>query len=159
MVLVIPAFIGYGWAAQYHVNISIPIILLFIIGYTSIHCYSVDLAYLVDSNPGRSSGAVAVNSAFRGFLAFIAAEVSDPILSAVGNGPFQTGWAVLIAFTVVFLWTTAEKGKGWRGEEWKWPRVWKGEQWKRGRVGGSQWVREKKERESGESKRPREGEE
>lgn len=143
MVLVIPAYVGYGWATQYHTNIAAPIVILVILGYAQIHCYSVDLSYLVDSNPGRSSGAVAVNSAFRGILAFASAEASSPLLKSVNNGPLQTGWAVIISFTVVLLFLAESRGGQWRDEEWRWPRLWRASQWKRDRVGGSRSIKEK----------------
>lgn len=41
--------------------------------------YSSALAYIVDANKGRSSTAVATNSAFRGIIAFIAAEIAIPL--------------------------------------------------------------------------------
>ena len=41
--------------------------------------YSSTLAYIVDSNAGRSSSAVATNSLFRGLFAFAAAEVAVPL--------------------------------------------------------------------------------
>lgn len=41
--------------------------------------YSSILAYIVDANRGRSSTAVATNSAFRGFSAFVATEVAVPM--------------------------------------------------------------------------------
>ncbi|CAO1616497.1 unnamed protein product [Sympodiomycopsis kandeliae] len=145
MILTPPAYVAYGWLTEKHVNIAGPVTMLFVIGYAQIHSYSVDLSYLVDSNPGRSSGAVAVNSAFRGTLAFIASEVSSPILNAVGNGPLQTGWAVLMVFTVVLLIITSQRGEQWRSPEWRWPRVWRVSEWKRGREGGTYWIRQKEE--------------
>lgn len=143
MILVVPAYVGYGWATQYHTNIAAPIVILVVLGYAQIHSYSVDLSYLVDSNPGRSSGAVAVNSAFRGTLSFIAAEVASPILKAVNNGPFQTGWAVLIALTVIPLFFSMSRGKQWRHDDWRWPRFWRASQWSRDREGGARWIRER----------------
>ena len=41
--------------------------------------YASTLAYVVDSNVGCSSSAVATNSAFRGFLAFVSAEAAVPL--------------------------------------------------------------------------------
>jgi len=41
--------------------------------------YTSMLAYIVDSNTGRSSTAVAVNSFFRGVSAFIGTEIAVPI--------------------------------------------------------------------------------
>ena len=37
------------------------------------------MAYLVDANNGRSSTAVALNSAFRGTFAFVATEITVPL--------------------------------------------------------------------------------
>ena len=41
--------------------------------------YSSTLAYIVDANNGRSSTAVALNSAFRGVFAFVATEIVVPL--------------------------------------------------------------------------------
>lgn len=142
LLIVVPGFIGYGWATQEHTNIAVPIVLLFVIGWAQIHAYSVSLSYLVDSNPGRSSGAVATNSFFRGSLAFAASQASSPILEAVNNGPLQTGWGVLIALVTVLLFAVMHRGGYWRDPRWKWPRLWRLEQWKPGRYGGTRWIKE-----------------
>ena len=42
----------------------------------------------MDSNKGRSSTAVATNSAFRGFFAFVALEIAVPMQVGMGNGRF-----------------------------------------------------------------------
>lgn len=41
--------------------------------------YASTLAYIVDANAGRSSTAVATNSAFRGVFAFIGIETAVPL--------------------------------------------------------------------------------
>ena len=41
--------------------------------------YASTLAYVVDANVGRSSSAVAINSGFRGSLAFMSAEIAVPL--------------------------------------------------------------------------------
>lgn len=41
--------------------------------------YSSILAYIVDSNSGRSTSAVAANSFLRGVAGFVAAEVAIPL--------------------------------------------------------------------------------
>ena len=41
--------------------------------------YSSNMAYLIDANKGRSSTALAANSAFRGVFAFIASEITVPM--------------------------------------------------------------------------------
>jgi len=56
--------------------------------YCSSWPYTSALAYIVDSNMGRSSTAVATNSAFRGLFAFVATEVAVPLQDALGDGSF-----------------------------------------------------------------------
>ena len=53
--------------------------------------FSATLAYLVDSNPGRASSAVAMNSLFRGIMAASASQAAGPAVSAMGTGWFYTG--------------------------------------------------------------------
>ncbi|KAG6809841.1 hypothetical protein H0H92_014533 [Tricholoma furcatifolium] len=48
--------------------------------------YASTLAYIVDSNTGRSSFAIAVNNAFRGLFAFAAIEVAVPLQA--GRTPY-----------------------------------------------------------------------
>lgn len=73
--------------------------ILVISGFACLFCYSSLLSFvrpgrrrdrlivqIVDSAPGRSTSAVAMNSMFRGTVAFVATEISQPVLDAAGNG-------------------------------------------------------------------------
>jgi hypothetical protein len=115
-------FVGYAWSAYYQTNIAIPVVCLVLLGFTLFWTYSSTLSYLVDSNTGRSSGAVACNSAIRGLFAFIASEVATPLQKSVGDGALYTGWAVLLTIGQLGLLTVAYKGEQWRDPSWKWPR-------------------------------------
>jgi len=53
--------------------------MLFLAGFFLIWVYASTLAYMVDANVGCSSTATATNSACRGLLAFVAAEVAVPL--------------------------------------------------------------------------------
>jgi len=55
------------------------VIQIFQSGFSYSLTYSSSLAYIVDANVGRSSTAVAANSAFRGFAAFVAIEIAVPL--------------------------------------------------------------------------------
>lgn len=62
------------WVSNYlYINIAI------LTTYGNRWTYSTTLAYIVDANQGRSSTAVATNSAFRGTCAFIATEIAVPL--------------------------------------------------------------------------------
>jgi len=90
--------LGYAWICQTHQPVAAICVMLFIGSFSSMLVYiflnplraaeslstdrwifSSALAYIVDANKGRSSTAVAANSAFRGIIAFIAAEIAIPL--------------------------------------------------------------------------------
>lgn len=123
MLLCPVTFVGYAWSAYYKTNIAIPVICLVLLGFSLFWIYSSTLSYLIDSNIGRSSGAVACNSAVRGLFAFIASEVAGPLQDSVGDGALYTGWAILLALGQVGLLIAGYKGKEWRDSSWKWPRL------------------------------------
>lgn len=97
--------------------------------------YSSTLAYIVDANVGRSSSAVATNSAFRGLFAFIASEVAVPlqvrftassifngllttIQDTIGDGGLYSVWtglAILAELLILLVWW---KGGAWR-QKWE----------------------------------------
>ncbi|KAI8971143.1 MFS general substrate transporter [Trametes punicea] len=132
-----PSVIAYGWVCERHVNVAAICVMLFLSGFFSICIYSSTLAYIVDANTGRSSSAVATNSAFRGLSAFVAAEVAVPLqvcyvlhipsssphllrtIDAIGDGGLYSLWAgimLLSELLILLVW--------WKGGEWreKWER-------------------------------------
>ena len=105
-IIAAPPFIAaLGWLWQEKVHISAVCVIFFFTGFFSMYVslticltdvtdrcfswpYTSALAYIVDSNTGRSSTAVATNSAFRGLFAFVALEVAVPMQVGIGNGRF-----------------------------------------------------------------------
>ncbi|KAK7689822.1 hypothetical protein QCA50_006461 [Cerrena zonata] len=108
------SIIAYGWLAEKQVHIAALCVVLFIFGFCSISIYSSTLAYIVDANMGRSAQAVATNSAFRGTLAFAAAEVAIPLQNAIGDGGLYTLWAGILILAELCTLLTWWKGKTWR---------------------------------------------
>jgi hypothetical protein len=74
--------------------------------------YASTLAYLVDSNPGRSAGAVSCNSFVRGSLGCILSQVAIPIQSAIGDGGLYSIVAGLLAISTTCLLFIAGKSAG-----------------------------------------------
>lgn len=104
------------------------------------------MAYIVDANVGRSSTAVATNSAFRGILPFVAIEVAIPLQvslsvfspqyilflvllclnhdvrililfqNSIGDGGMYTLWAGLIAIAELMIVLVLWRGSKWRDE-------------------------------------------
>lgn len=106
-----------AWTVDYQVNVAVPIIALFVLGLSTIWIYSSTLAFIVDSNKGRSSSAVACNSLARGSLACIASFIAEPLTRTITGKFFYTGFAVILTVALVFLTIVAERGKRWREEE------------------------------------------
>jgi len=109
-----PCALAFGWICEKHVHISAICVFLFLCGFFLIWSYSSTLAYLVDSNNGRSSTATALNSAFRGTFAFVATEITVPLQNSVGDGWLYTIWACLMFLSglfTMFVW--------WMGGQWR----------------------------------------
>lgn len=109
-----PAVIGYAWICQERVHVAAMCVMLFLAGFFSIWIYSSTLAYVVDSNTGNSSSAVAANSSIRGASAFVAAEVAVPLQDAIGDGGHYTLWAGLMLFAELVILLVLYRGKQWR---------------------------------------------
>ncbi|TFK81687.1 MFS general substrate transporter [Polyporus arcularius HHB13444] len=111
--------IAYGWVCERHANVAAICVMLFLSGLFSIAIYTSTLAYIVDANNGRSSSAVATNSAFRGGTAFIAAEVAVPLQTAIGDGGMYSLWAGIMLVSELLILLVWWKGGAWRA---KWER-------------------------------------
>ncbi|KAH9912334.1 MFS general substrate transporter [Epithele typhae] len=129
--------VAYGWVCEQHVHVAAICVFLFLSGLFSIAIYSSTLAYVVDANAGRSASAVAVNSFFRGFTAFVATEVALPLqvravfaqlavsvplmmvrTNAIGDGGLYSLWAGLIVLSEALLLLVWWKGGAWR-QKWE----------------------------------------
>ncbi|GBE87222.1 vacuolar DHA amino acid exporter [Sparassis latifolia] len=109
-----PSIVAYGWVCEQHVNVAAICVMLFLSGFFQICIYSSTLAYIVDSNVGRSSSAVATNSFFRGLFAFIATEVAVPLQNSIGDGGLYSLWAGLMVVSELLILLVWWKGSKWR---------------------------------------------
>ncbi|KAK7464981.1 hypothetical protein VKT23_006189 [Stygiomarasmius scandens] len=108
--------IGYGWIIGEHLHVAAVCAMLFACGFFAIFVYTSTIAYIVDSNLGRSSTAVALNSAFRGVLAFALTEVSVPMQDNLGDGWMYTILASLIIISALLISLLIWKGGQWRSK-------------------------------------------
>ncbi|KAJ8496947.1 hypothetical protein ONZ51_g803 [Trametes cubensis] len=124
-----PSVIAYGWVCERHVHVAAICVMLFLSGFFSIRAdpraydtsrsiYSSTLAYIVDANTGRSSSAVATNSAFRGVSAFVAAEIAVPLQVSIGDGGLYTLWGGIMLLSELLILLVWWKGGAWR-EKWE----------------------------------------
>ncbi|KAI0629848.1 vacuolar DHA amino acid exporter [Trametes polyzona] len=118
MLFLPPSVIAYGWVCERHVHVAAICVMLFLAGFFSICIYSSTLAYIVDANTGRSSSAVATNSAFRGFSAFVASEIAVPLQDAIGDGGLYSLWTGLMILSELLILLVWWKGGAWR-QKWE----------------------------------------
>jgi len=109
-----PCVLAFGWICEAHIHVSAICVMLFSCGFLSIWTYSSTLAYIVDANIGRSSAAVATNSAFRGISAFVATEVAVPLQDGLGDGWMYTIWAGLMLTSGLLILLVSWRGQYWR---------------------------------------------
>ncbi|BEI85444.1 hypothetical protein CcaverHIS002_0508450 [Cutaneotrichosporon cavernicola] len=114
MPVLLAAYLIYAWTADAKVSIAGPVVGLFLAGFSLLFVYSSTLAYLVDSNPGRSASAVASNSFARGVVACVMSQVAIPIQNAIGDGGLYTLFTGVLAMSCATLILVAYRGKGWR---------------------------------------------
>ncbi|KJA18906.1 hypothetical protein HYPSUDRAFT_144354 [Hypholoma sublateritium FD-334 SS-4] len=114
MILLPPTIIAFGWVFQKHLPIAVVCVFLFLGGFFCIWTYSSSLAYIVDANVGRSSTAVAANSAFRGIFAFVATEIAVPLQDNLGDGWMFVVWAGFVSLGCICILIVRWKGQDWR---------------------------------------------
>ncbi|CAK9781077.1 MFS general substrate transporter [Cutaneotrichosporon oleaginosum] len=114
MPVLLVAYLIYGWTAEYKTSIAGPVVGLFLAGFALLFVYSSTLAYLVDSNPGRSAPAVACNSSVRGIVACVMSQVAIPIQNAIGDGGLYTLFTGILALSCAMIVLVSYRGKRWR---------------------------------------------
>jgi len=82
----VAATVGYGWCLQENANLAATLILLIIIGYTSISVMSITQTLIVDLAPSQSSTVTACNNLVRCSLGAAIVAVIDIIIDALDPG-------------------------------------------------------------------------
>jgi MFS family permease len=109
--------VGYGWAANRTVHVSIPLILQFIEGFWGTCFYTTYNTLLVDMFPESPSTAAATSSITRCAMAAASVAILQPLLNATGRGWYFTLlgiWSGSCGGVVVYL--IRRKGMEWRRE-------------------------------------------
>ncbi|KAL1929118.1 hypothetical protein VTP01DRAFT_2177 [Rhizomucor pusillus] len=111
----IPAgYLIYGWTVQYHVGAYAPIIGLFVYALGQMSAFTPSNVYLVDSQPGRSASAVAINNCFRSIAGAITAIFSTQALHGGGPGILYTILAAINVANIGFVVMCMIYGQQWR---------------------------------------------
>ncbi|KAH5116257.1 hypothetical protein HBH71_120410 [Parastagonospora nodorum] len=110
------ALILYGWTAQFHVHIAVPMIANFFFGVGSMLIFALVNTMLTEFMPKRAASGIALNNFVRNIFSFTGAVVADPAIKGVGNGWLMTILGVWSLVTgCAALWAMRRWGGRWRG--------------------------------------------
>lgn len=110
------AVLVFGWALNKDVNMSVPIICLFFLGWTAISIQSIVSTFLVDIYPDRSASATAALNLVRCLLGAGGTAAVTPCINAIGVGwTFTLFVAIMLACIGLILLQTT-RGPSWRAE-------------------------------------------
>ncbi|KAI7908200.1 major facilitator superfamily domain-containing protein [Cokeromyces recurvatus] len=113
--ILIPAgYLIYGWTTHKGIGVYAPLIGLFIYALGQMSAFTPTSVYLVDSKPGRSATAVAINNCVRSIVAAVTTIFSSSCLNAIGPGILYTILAAINVANCVTLLIVMVFGKGWR---------------------------------------------
>ncbi|RDW56965.1 hypothetical protein BP5796_13032 [Coleophoma crateriformis] len=104
----------YGWIMQSGVNVSGPIIVIFIMGYTISAAYQTLNVLLVDIYPGKGATVTAANNLLRCETGAAAAAVIAPMISSIGTGWSYTIMGLISVMGVPGLMLNIRYGMRWR---------------------------------------------
>jgi multidrug resistance protein len=111
------ALIVYGWMAQHHVHLAVPMIANFFFGIGSMLVFALVNTMLTEFMPKRAASGIALNNFVRNLFSFTGAVVADPALKGVGNGWLMTILGIWSLVTgCAALWAMRTWGGKWRGK-------------------------------------------
>ncbi|ATY58606.1 Major facilitator superfamily general substrate transporter [Cordyceps militaris] len=114
VLLCVPCIVGYGWALQYHAHMAVPLVLQFLIGFTTQVNFTSLNALLADYHSDRTATAQAACNLFRCELAAGALALLDVMLRRLGPGWCFVVIAVVHGVAFPSLWAVERYGLAWR---------------------------------------------
>ncbi|CEP09811.1 hypothetical protein [Parasitella parasitica] len=113
-VLIPAGYLIYAWTTEEGVGVYAPLIGLFVYALGQMSAFTPTSVYLVDSKPGRSASAVAINNCVRSITAAIATIFSSQCMEAAGTGVLFTILAAVNVANCFTLVAVMVWGKKWR---------------------------------------------
>lgn len=117
--LVGASLLGYGWALNFKAPLAVPLVMLFILGFSMICTMNGLTTLLMDIFPSRVRTASAASNLLRCILGAVGAAVVDQMLSGMGIGWCHTFVSLLIIVSVSLLWLEYMWGMQWRQRRWR----------------------------------------
>jgi MFS family permease len=111
------ALILYGWTAQYHIHIAVPMVANFFFGVGSMLIFALVNTMLTEFMPKRAASGIALNNFVRNIFSFTGAVVADPAIKGVGNGWLMTLLGIWSLVTgCAALWAMRTWSGRWRAK-------------------------------------------
>jgi multidrug resistance protein len=111
------ALILYGWTAQYHLHIAVPMVANFFFGVGSMLIFALVNTMLTEFMPKRAASGIALNNFVRNIFSFTGAVVADPAIKGVGNGWLMTILGIWSLVTgCAALWAMRKWSGRWRAK-------------------------------------------
>lgn len=112
----IAAILCYGWVLQREANLAVPLVLLFIIGFSMTCTFNVVTVMLVDLYPASAATATAASNLIRCLMGAAGTAVIIQMIDGMGRGWCFTFIAAVCFLTSPLLWVAVKWGPKWREE-------------------------------------------
>jgi MFS family permease len=110
----IASVLVFGWTMEYHVNIAVPIICTFFLGWSATSIIGIITTYMVDIFPKKGASATAALNFVRCLMGAGGTAAVLPITNAIGVGWTFTLWAGLMLAALGLIILQMAKGQKWR---------------------------------------------
>ncbi|KAK9239869.1 major facilitator superfamily domain-containing protein [Lipomyces kononenkoae] len=104
----------FGWTFRANISIAVPLVLLFINGFSITGFFTFQQVLLVDLYPQESASVTAANNLVRCLLGAAGSAVVDNVISAIGMGWTYTIVTGMILLSIPLLITELRCGQKWR---------------------------------------------
>ncbi|KAK9328029.1 major facilitator superfamily domain-containing protein [Lipomyces starkeyi] len=104
----------FGWTFRANISVAVPLVLLFINGFSITGFFTFEQVLLVDLYPQESASVTAVNNLVRCLLGAAGSAIVDNVISAIGMGWTYTIVTAMILLSIPLLISELLCGQKWR---------------------------------------------
>ncbi|PMD41029.1 MFS general substrate transporter [Hyaloscypha variabilis F] len=110
----VAAIIAYGWILTKKISVAVPIVLLFLTGFSLTATFQILNVLMVDIYPGKPSVATAANNFSRCEIGAVFSAILLPLVDSIGWGWAYTLLALLFLAFLPMLLLVMQRGPKWR---------------------------------------------
>ncbi|KAI1614907.1 major facilitator superfamily domain-containing protein [Exophiala viscosa] len=114
LIIFLGCVISWGWCLKKRISIAGPLVLQFILGYTSIAILNATMTLMIDILPAQSSGIIACTNLVRCSLAAVLVSVIDRSTNSIGYAWTYVILGGLCLFLLPLMYVEMSHGPQWR---------------------------------------------